>query len=142
MAAALWSRPTAGGPSAGRGEMRGVGPVPATAPLYRCVERAERRALVRVPLRRCTERTIVTLGGLATELATVRTRGFAVDDGEYQPDVRCVAAPVFDHGGLVVASLGVSCPSDHLTGKRLGDLCTTVRAAAARVTLSVGGLQP
>ncbi len=106
------------------------------------LERAEWRALVRAPLRRCTERTIVTLGDLAMELATVAARGFAIDDGEYQPDVRCVAAPVFDHGGRVVASIGVSCPSDHLTGKRLGDVCTTVRAAAARVTLALGGLHP
>jgi DNA-binding IclR family transcriptional regulator len=36
------------------------------------LERAEWRALVSVPLRRCTDRTIVTLGDLATELAKAR----------------------------------------------------------------------
>jgi DNA-binding IclR family transcriptional regulator len=106
------------------------------------LERAEWRALVSVPLRRCTDRTIVTLGDLATELAKARARGFAIDEEEYQRDVRCVAAPVFDNKGAVVASVGVSCPAEHLTGKRLGEVGALVRDAAARVTLSLGGQGP
>jgi DNA-binding IclR family transcriptional regulator len=103
------------------------------------LDRAEWRALVRTPLPRCTSRTITTLTALDQELATVRARGYAVDDEEYQADVRCVAAPIFDHRVSVVASIGVSCPADRLPKARLGPLGATVRAAAARVTKSLGG---
>jgi IclR family acetate operon transcriptional repressor len=98
------------------------------------------RDLVRSPLLRCTERTITTLSDLDRELAAVRARGFAIDDGEFQADVRCVAAPILDHGGVVVASLGVSCPADRLTRKRLPELGETVHAAADRVTRALGGV--
>jgi len=98
------------------------------------------RDLVRSPLLRCTARTITSLGDLDRELAAVRARGFAIDDEEFQADVRCVAAPILDHGGVVVASLGVSCPADRLTRKRLPELGETVRAAADRVTRALGGV--
>jgi len=98
------------------------------------------RELVRSPLLRCTARTITTRSELDRELAAVRARGFAIDDEEFQADVRCVAAPIIDHGGLVVASLGVSCPADRLTRKRLAELGETVRAAADRVTRALGGV--
>lgn len=41
------------------------------------------------------------------EIATVRRRGFAVDDGGTGPDGAGVAVPVRSHGGMVVAALGV-----------------------------------
>jgi DNA-binding IclR family transcriptional regulator len=106
------------------------------------LDRTEWRGLVRTPLPRCTSRTICTLAALDHELAAVRARGFAVDDEEYQPDVRCVAAPIFDHRGTVVASIGVSCPADRLPKTRLAHLGATVRGAAARVTKSLGGDLP
>jgi IclR family acetate operon transcriptional repressor len=106
------------------------------------LERVEWRALVHPPLRRCTPRTIGSLGELERELSGVRARGFAVDDEELQDGVRCVAAPVLDHRGAVVASIGVSCPADLLATRDVPELGVTVRRAADRVTLALGGSLP
>lgn len=54
----------------------------------------------------------------ATELAEVRTRGWAADRGEHQPGRGCIAAPVRGPGGLVVAALGVSGPVTSLFDSR------------------------
>jgi DNA-binding IclR family transcriptional regulator len=48
------------------------------------------------------------LNFLLPELAEIRDRGWAYDDGEHDPNVRCVAAPIYSEAGVVVASIGVS----------------------------------
>ena len=45
---------------------------------------------------------------LASTIATVRESGFAVSDGDVTPGGLSVAAPIFDHRGIVVGSLGIS----------------------------------
>lgn len=47
---------------------------------------------------------------LRAALAVVRERGVAVEHRESNPDVSCVAAPVRDRSGRVVAALSVSVP--------------------------------
>jgi len=65
-------------------------------------------------LRRYTPNTIVTLKGLLADLATVCTRGFSLDKGEHEVGVCCVAAPIRDMRGDVIAALSVSGPADRL----------------------------
>jgi DNA-binding IclR family transcriptional regulator len=69
---------------------------------------AWRDSVLSAPLEPRTERTITDAGALLAEAAAVRERGYATEDGEYQPGVRGVAAPVFAPSGEAVAALGVS----------------------------------
>src|SRR5690606_40481408 len=78
-----------------------------------------------------TPRTITSLDRLCRELDVVRRRGYAVDDEEYEPGLRCVAAPVRGADGTVVASLGLSGPVARLTDEVLHRLATGGRTAAA-----------
>jgi DNA-binding IclR family transcriptional regulator len=61
-----------------------------------------------------TERTIVDLDRLGEHLAKVKERGYALDQGEHEGEVRCVAAPIFDISGNVVAAISVSGPAGRL----------------------------
>ena len=63
------------------------------------------------PLERRTEATIVDEDAFEAELAAIRERGYALDREEFSAGVTCVAAPILENGALV-ASLGVSVPSD------------------------------
>ncbi len=67
-----------------------------------------------VNLVRYTDRTIADLDMLARELAIVAARGYAVDDGEYEPNVVCLAAPVYNFERKVEASLGISGPRERM----------------------------
>jgi DNA-binding IclR family transcriptional regulator len=81
-----------------------------------------------------TARTVVTRGDLLLELATVRERGYAVEDEEHHAGVRTVASPVVDHVGRVVAALGaVPMPSAGL--EETGAL---VREAARACSREIG----
>jgi DNA-binding IclR family transcriptional regulator len=59
-------------------------------------------------LRAFTERTITDPAALDAELETVRRRGFAVECEELYADFCCIAAPVHDARGRVLAVLGIS----------------------------------
>ena len=51
---------------------------------------------------------------LRTELELIRKRGYATDNEEREIGVRCIAAPVFQAGGRVVAAASVSGPPGRL----------------------------
>jgi DNA-binding IclR family transcriptional regulator len=87
---------------------------------------------------RYTSHTIVGPARLRKELARVRAQGYAVDNAEHQPDVRCVAAPVRDHSGRVIASLSVSGPATRLPRDRVPALAARMRAVAAQLSTRLG----
>jgi len=78
-------------------------------------------------LTRHTERTIVDPGRLDAEIVETRRRGFAKDDEEFSPGVRCVAAPIFDDAGTMVAAIGLSGPTARIDASRLEDFGKLVR---------------
>lgn len=55
-----------------------------------------------------TPRTIATHAGFLRELEKVRERGYAIDDEENSLGARCVAVPVIDGFGKVLAAVGLS----------------------------------
>jgi len=67
-----------------------------------------------IEMTRFTERTIVEPARLREELRAIRARGYALDDGEYEPNVVCLAAPVYGFEGKVEASIGISGPRERM----------------------------
>lgn len=55
-----------------------------------------------------TDTTITSPDAYRKALAETRARGWAVDDGEYEDFVNCVAVPVRDSSGEVVAAVSVT----------------------------------
>jgi DNA-binding IclR family transcriptional regulator len=71
----------------------------------------ELKALLgRGPFQRHTPTTITTIKQLARECANIKAIGYAVDQEELVAGVRCLAAPVRDADGMVIASVGISAP--------------------------------
>jgi DNA-binding IclR family transcriptional regulator len=85
-----------------------------------------------------TDRTITSPQRLRTELGTVRLQGYAVDDIENEPDIRCVAAPVFDHGGTVVTAVSVSGPASRVTRERTAELAALLLESTAEISRGLG----
>ncbi len=61
-----------------------------------------------------TPATIQRVDQLITHLEEVRSRGYALDRGEHEAEVRCVAAPIFDGTGKVVAAISVAGPAGRM----------------------------
>jgi IclR family transcriptional regulator, KDG regulon repressor len=91
-------------------------------------------------LRRYTPNTITTPDALQEELASIRMKGYAIDDEESEVGLRCVAAPIRDHTGLVAAAISVSAPVQRMTKKNLQTTVPTVIAAADAISRRLGYL--
>lgn len=78
------------------------------------------------PLETFTANTITDPGVLQRRLDEIRLLGYAVDDEEFDPGVRCIAAPVFDFRGKAAGAIGISGPSTRMTTDRLPELAAVV----------------
>jgi DNA-binding IclR family transcriptional regulator len=58
-------------------------------------------------LQRYTPQTICTTKSLTAELETIRERGYALDDGEHEKHIRCVAVPILN-AGRIEGALGAA----------------------------------
>lgn len=74
-----------------------------------------------------TTRTIIDRDMLRAHLDQTRRQGYAVDDEEFNYGVRCVAVPVTDYRGKVVAAAGISGPAGRMGLERIPELATIVR---------------
>lgn len=85
-----------------------------------------------------TAQTITDPDLLRREILRVRQAGVAYDDAEFDPEVRCLAAPVSDYTGRVIGALGLSGPIWRMKLPRLEDLALQVRRAAAELSAELG----
>lgn len=104
-------------------------------------EEALDRLIAERGLKRFTERTITDPEALKAHLAEIRTRGIAFDNEEHEPGVRCVAAPVRDYTGKVVAALSVTAPTVRFTDRRMQEMVAPVQEAARRLSEQMGYYQ-
>ncbi|HEX4978552.1 MAG TPA: IclR family transcriptional regulator [Acidimicrobiales bacterium] len=90
------------------------------------------------PLVRFTKNTITTADGLRRELQNIMLEGVAYDREERHLGTACVAAPVRNHLGEVVAALSVSGPVTRMTSERLLELAPVTRQAAIALSKQIG----
>ena len=88
-----------------------------------------------------TPHTITDPGRLAEQIVEIRARGYAIDDEEIEQGLRCVAAPIRDHSGAVVAAVSISGPTTRVTQDGLGDLAKAVEACARAISQELGAPQ-
>ncbi len=77
-----------------------------------------------------TSRTITTKEAMHDELAKVRSRGFAVDQGEHFDGIHCVAAPILDRHGIAVAAITIAGPSSRIPARKFGEFGAIMKQAA------------
>ena len=85
-------------------------------------------------LKKRTPKTITTVARLMAELQTVRSKGYAIDDEENSLGARCLAAPISDALGNVVAALGVSGTLTQMEEEALPRIAETLKEAARRIS--------
>ena len=102
------------------------------AVLAQLPEKQVRALLARTGLPARTAHTITDLEALIEEVARIRGRGYAVDDGEQEIGVRCVAVPV--PGTPSPTSISVSGPVARITEETIEHVVPALRAAANRIS--------
>jgi DNA-binding IclR family transcriptional regulator len=85
-------------------------------------------------------RTIISKSALRRELALVRQSGYALDDEEDEPGLRCIGAPVFDENGTALAAISVAGTTSQIAMARVPILARQVMEAAQAISLRFGHL--
>jgi DNA-binding IclR family transcriptional regulator len=80
-----------------------------------------------------TPHSLTTLAALTRELDAVRRHGIAVDNEEAELGLKCVAAPIYDDEGAVVAALSVSAPADRHNPDWVAELRRTADAVSQAI---------
>lgn len=88
-----------------------------------------------------TRNTITDIPHLRQKLLQVREEGHAFDDGEMFEEVRCVACPVHDHHGRVIAAVSVSGPSFRMGHDRLESTMAAVKRMAKSISADLGNVE-
>ena len=68
----------------------------------------------------------------------MRSDGYATDYGEQEEGVSCIAAPVRDNAGRVVAAISISGPWIRITSERVPALVPLVLRACADLSAALG----
>ena len=87
-----------------------------------------------------TPATIRDRVALEEQLAHVRQSHLALEIGEFQPGMSCMAVPVHEPAGPVVASVAISLPTTEFLSRRW-DVERAVRQGATRVTRALAVFQ-
>ncbi|MEV6549633.1 IclR family transcriptional regulator [Streptomyces sp. NPDC051597] len=85
-----------------------------------------------------TPDSITDPAALRAALAEIRARGTAFEHRESNPDVSCVAAPVHDSAGRVVAALSISVPMIRWTEAREAELAELALKGAGDLSVRLG----
>jgi IclR family transcriptional regulator, KDG regulon repressor len=94
--------------------------------------------VIKAGLRPRTEYTITDPERLRADLRMTAARGYAYDNQESVFGIRCIAGPVFDRRGDVVAAISVSALAARVTDEYAKILARRVTAAAAALSTRLG----
>ena len=72
-------------------------------------------------------------GRIVEELRRTRRRGYAIDNSERDPNVRCVGVPVYNSAGKLVAGVSTSGPAITMTDEKLMECAGILQNAALRM---------
>ena len=89
-------------------------------------------------MQRLTDHTVFSPDLLREQLAQARINGFAIDDGEIEPGLICVGAPIFGLDQTVVAAVSIAGPTFRMK-EELDVMTRAVKATAANISRLMGG---
>jgi len=93
-------------------------------------------------LPKMTENTITDPIQLKENLKLVRSQGYVVDDEENEKGIRCVAAPIRNEIGIVVAATSISGPAIRITRKRIKEtLKNEIKDTSLKISRKLGFTQ-
>jgi DNA-binding IclR family transcriptional regulator len=94
--------------------------------------------LDRHPSKKRTDKSLTTLTELEAAADESLLHGYGMDDEEFNPGVRCLAAPVRGPGGQVVAAIGITAATVRFTTERIPEMATKVITAANELSRLIG----
>lgn len=101
-------------------------------------EKEERERIVEdIELKPFTETTIKTKEELSAELKKISTDLVSFDNEEHEEGVSCVAVPLLNKEGDIIAAISITVPTLRMTDERKGELLTLMQNAGRRISAMI-----
>jgi IclR family KDG regulon transcriptional repressor len=85
-----------------------------------------------------TDFTITDRDVFLKELEKVKQKGYALDLEENEYGIRCIAVPIFDYSGNVVAAISISGPTIRMTDERIEKLQEHIQYIGRQISKRLG----
>lgn len=97
-----------------------------------------KKIIQKVGLPRFTDKTITQEKRLMEELEKIKEQGYAIDRGEHEMNCYCIASPIFNARGKVIAACSISGLSEKIIEKDLTLLSSQVIDTAHEISRRMG----
>lgn len=92
----------------------------------------------RIKFTRFTNNTITDKKTLLEQVRLVGTQGWALDNEEHEAGMKCIAAPVRDYRGTIIAAISVTGPSGTVSPERENEIGGIVVEASRKISRRMG----
>ncbi|MCB2190014.1 MAG: IclR family transcriptional regulator [Deltaproteobacteria bacterium] len=89
-------------------------------------------------LKKCTETSITSMRELKKALEKAREQGFARDSEETLIGVNCMASPIYNLKGEVVAAISISGPRERMTPEKVAELMPLLQETTSKISQELG----
>lgn len=93
-----------------------------------------RKRLMEEPMKAFTENTILSPEGLLNEYAKIREQGYAISDGELNPETIGIGAPIYDESGNVWAAVSIGAPKMRVDAVKMERYIFLIREIAKEMS--------
>lgn len=94
--------------------------------------------LNKIELKKFTEHTKIDKEELLEELHKSKKRGYAIDDEENEPGIRCAGSVILGHSGEIVGAISISGPTFRITKENVDDYGKKVSYYASLISKDLG----
>lgn len=85
-----------------------------------------------------TSQTKTNADELLWEITQSARKGWSIDDGENEEGIRCIAAPVRDYSGKIIAAVSISGPVNVVSEEKLDEIAAKVMETADAISKRIG----
>lgn len=89
-------------------------------------------------LTKYTDHTLVTREQLQKELDLIRIQGYSCDNEECELGARCVALPIRNYSGQIIASISVTGPTGRITDQFIQENLSAIKEVADEISYQFG----
>jgi IclR family acetate operon transcriptional repressor len=85
-----------------------------------------------------TPNTSISVEAVLADIEQTRKQGYAMDEEEYVPGARCIAAPILNAFEKTIAAIGITASCSTFSKTRIPAMSDRLRKAAAEISSSMG----
>ncbi len=96
------------------------------------------KILNQICFNKITEHTLTSKVELLKEIHQTKMKGFAIDNEENEIGIRCIASPIFDYRGKLIASVSTSGDKKFISEEKDMEVSSYVKEAADNISRRLG----